>query len=160
MTDTRPVIGAPAPALRLDGTDGTPDGRRAYTLDEFRGRPVVLAFYPEDHTPVCTVQLISYSAEIVRFADLDAQVLAISPQTVEQHEGFAAANGGFAFPLLADVDKVAAQAYDVPGPLGFYRRSIFVIDADGILRWEHRAGAGFTFRSVDELVRVIENLGD
>ena len=69
------------------------------------GRPVVLVFYPGDNTPVCTRQLTTYTAEIDAFREVDAQVLAISPQSVESHDGFSANQGGFAFPLLADVDK-------------------------------------------------------
>ncbi len=153
-----PTIGAPAPPIVLPGTTGSPSTRRTYTLTEFRGRPVVLAFYPADSSPVCTVQLSSYTAEIARFEALDAQVLAVSPQSLDDHEAFSAANGGFRFPLLADTERVAGTAYDVLGPLGFYRRSVFVIDADGVLRWAHRSAAGFTFRSVDELVGVVSGL--
>lgn len=151
-------IGGIAPAISLAGTDGTDAGRRIYTLDELRGHPVVLAFYPADHSPVCTVQLTTYTTDIARFAEVDAHVLAISPQSVDDHDAFARDNGGFAFPLLADVDRKAALAYDVLGPLGFYRRSIFVIDADGILRWAHRSAAGFTFRSVDEIIAAVAAL--
>ena len=151
-------IGGLAPPIALPGTDGTEAGRRLYTLEELRGHPVVLAFYPADHSPVCTAQLTTYTADIGRFADVDAHVLAISPQTIAEHDAFAQANGGFAFPLLVDVDRTAAVAYDVLGPLGFYRRSIFVIDADGVLRWAHRAAAGFTFRSVDEIVAAVAAL--
>ncbi len=150
-------IGGSAPAVDLPGTDGTDEGHRHYRLADYLGSPVVLVFYPADHSPVCTVQLTTYAADIVRFADLGAQVLAISPQSVDNHDAFAKAHGGFGFPLLADVDHLAAEAYDVKGPLGFYRRSVFVVDAQGILRWAHRSSAGFTFRSVDQLVGVIES---
>jgi len=152
------AIGGPAPAIHLAGTDGTEAGHRHYHLADYVGSPVVVAFYPADHSPVCTVQLTTYAADISRFAALGAQVLAISPQSVEDHDAFADAHGGFGFPLLADLDHVAAEAYDVLGPLGFYRRSVFVVDANGILRWAHRSAAGFTFRSVDQLVGVIAAL--
>lgn len=144
--------GEQAPDFSLEGTDGTPAGLRRYSLSEYAGQPVVLVFYPADNSPVCTVQLNTYTADIARFADVGAQVLALSPQTVEEHEGFAAANGGFAFPLLADVDKQVGEAYGILGPVGFYRRSVFVIDATGQVRWSHRATAGLTFRPVDEIV--------
>lgn len=151
-------VGVAAPEFALAGTDGTPEGRRAYSLEEYRGRPVVLVFYPADRSPVCTVQLNTYSDDITRFADTKAQVLAISPQSVAAHERFSDQEGGFAFPLLADEDKAVGQAYGILGPVGFYRRSVFIVDAEGIVRYAHRSTAGLTFRPVDELVEVLRGL--
>lgn len=152
-------IGAVAPDFSLPGTDGTgsAEGRRTYSLSEFRGMVVVLVFYPADHSPVCTVQLSTYTHDIAAFDDVGAQVLAISPQSVEQHEQFAADNGGFAFPILADEERVAGEAYGVLGPMGFYRRSVFVIDAEGVIRWAHRSTAGLTFRPTDEIIRAVRD---
>jgi peroxiredoxin Q/BCP len=148
-------VGDPAPDFALAGTDGTGAGKRTYTLSEHRGQPVVLVFYPGDNTPVCTRQLSAYTAEVERFREVDAQVLALSPQSVESHEDFSARQGGFAFPLLADTDKAVAAAYGSLGPLGFYRRSAFVVDEAGIVRYVHRAVAGLTFRPVSELVEAV-----
>ena len=92
------AIGADAPDFTLPGTDGTDEGRRDYTLSEFRGQPVVLVFYPGDNTPVCTRQLNSYTAEIDEFEGVGAQVLALSPQDIASHDGFADKQGGFGFP--------------------------------------------------------------
>ncbi len=150
-----PVSGDTAPDFTLDGTDGSIDGRRSYSLHDYRGQPVVLVFYPADNSPVCTVQLRSYTADIASFADVGAQVLALSPQSVDAHDAFADDQGGFAFPLLADTDKEVGRAYGILGPVGFYRRSVFVIDGDGVVRWAHRATAGLTFRPVDEIVDAI-----
>ena len=83
---------------------------------------------------MCTRQLVTYTDEIAAFADVGAQVLALSPQSVESHREFAADNGGFAFPLLADEGKAVGLAYGIVGPLGFYRRSVFVVDE----RRDHR----------------------
>ncbi len=149
------AIGAPAPDFTLPGTDGTDAGRRDYTLSEFRGKPVVLVFYPGDNTPVCTRQLNSYTAEIDEFHQVGAQVLALSPQDVASHEGFAERQGGFGFPLLADTDKAVGEAYGIIGPIGFYRRSVFVIDTDGKVAYSHRAIAGLTFRPTSELVDAV-----
>jgi thioredoxin-dependent peroxiredoxin len=148
-------VGDPAPDFTLAGTDGTPAGHRDYTLSEFSGKPVVLVFYPGDNTPVCTRQLNSYTADIDAFREVEAQVLAISPQSVESHDGFSRDQGGFAFPLLADVDKAVGKQYGILGPVGFYRRSIFVIDTDGVVRHAHRAVAGLWFRPTDELVAAV-----
>jgi peroxiredoxin Q/BCP len=144
------TVGDTAPDFTLPGT-----GERSYSLSEYRGQPVVLVFYPGDNTPVCTKQLTSYTADIGDFEGVNAQVLAISPQSVESHEGFAAKHG-FKFPLLADTDKRVAGLYGTLGPLGFPRRSVFVVDADGVVRYAHRAIAGLTFRSTDEIVRAVE----
>jgi thioredoxin-dependent peroxiredoxin len=152
---TAVVVGRPAPDFMLTGTDVTTGGHREYTLSEFRGRPVVLVFYPGDNTPVCTRQLNSYTAEIDEFRSVDAQVLAISPQSVESHDGFSADQGGFAFPLLSDVGKAVGKQYGILGPVGFYRRSAFVVDGEGIVRYAHRAVAGLSFRPTDELVEAV-----
>jgi thioredoxin-dependent peroxiredoxin len=148
-------VGGPAPDFTLPGTDGTPEGHRDYTLSAYAGRPVVLAFYPGDNTPVCTRQLNTYTADIDQFREVDATVLAISPQTVESHDGFAADQGGFAFPLLSDADKAVGRRYGILGPVGFYRRSIFVVDAGGVIRYAHRAVAGLSFRPVAEVVAAV-----
>ena len=145
-------VGEAAPDFDLPGTGG-----RSYTLAEFAGKSVVLVFYPGDDTPVCTKQLNSYNAGLEQFANLDAQVLAISAQDVTSHEGFSG-KPGFAFPLLADVDKSVAGTYGTLGPLGFPRRSVFIIDGDGIVRYAHRAIAGLTYRPVSELVDELEKL--
>ena len=144
-----------APSFDLAGVH---DGRRrTYTLEEFAGRPVVLAFYPGDNTPVCTVQLNTYTNDMRQFLALDAQILAVSPESFDSHEDFAAKQGGFAFPLLADEDLALATDYGVLGPMGYYRRSVFVIGGDGRLAYVHRGFAGATFRRTDELVEAVAN---
>jgi peroxiredoxin Q/BCP len=148
-------IGRLAPTFTLPGSDNTDEGRRDYSLEEYRGTPVVLVFYPGDSTPVCTRQLNSYTEDIDSFTEAGAQVLAISPQSVQSHDEFSCKQGGFAFPLLADTDKAVGEAYGILGPLGFYRRSAFVVDGEGILRYAHRAVAGLTFRSTSELVEAV-----
>jgi len=146
-------VGDAAPAFTLPGTGG-----RDYSLAEYLGAPVVLVFYPGDGSAVCTMQLNNYSHDIDRFRQVGATVLAISPQDVESHEQFSADNGGFAFPLLADTDKAVAKLYDVPGPVGFYRRSVFVLDKGGVVRYAHRSLAGLSFRPVDELIDAVNSL--
>jgi len=143
------AVGEPAPEFRLPGTGG-----RDYTLSEYRGRPVVLVFYPGDDTPVCTKQLNSYNDDLGAFDAVGAQVLAISPQDVASHERFAT-KFGFRFPLLADTDKAVAAAYGTLGPMGFPRRSVFVIDAEGAIRWSHRSIAGLSFRPVVEITDAV-----
>ena len=145
-----PRVGDPAPDFELPGTGG-----RTYSLKEYRGKPVVLVFYPGDNTAVCTTQLNAYSSEVDRFADVGAQVLAVSPQDVDSHEQFSCKQGGFKFPLLADCDKEVGRAYSVVGHLGFYKRSVFVVDGEGVVRYAHRSAHGLTFKGTDELVEAV-----
>jgi peroxiredoxin Q/BCP len=144
--------GEPAPDFTLPATGGTD-----ITLSALRGAPVVLAFYPGDDTTVCTVQLNSYNDDLSVFRDRGARLLGISPQGIESHEAFAAKHG-FDFPLLVDADKAVGQAYGILGPLGFYRRSVFVIDAEGVVRWAHRALTGATFRKTEELAAALDRI--
>jgi len=148
-----PGVGDEAPDFALPGTGG-----RDYRLSDLRGSVVMLVFYPGDNTAVCTRQLNSYNDELTQFAGLGAKVLAISPQNVASHEGFSARHG-FGFPLLADTEKAVAGAYGALGPLGFVRRSVFVIDAAGIIRWAHRAIAGLTYRPAEELLAAVRAAG-
>jgi peroxiredoxin Q/BCP len=127
-----------APDFTLPGTGGV-----SHSLSSYRGRPVVIVFYPGDDSPVCTKQLNSYNDELGAFNDVGAQVLAISAQDLNSHENFSTKHG-FRFPLLA------------VGPLGFPRRSVFVVDAAGIITYAHRAIAGLTYRPVAELVAAVE----
>jgi thioredoxin-dependent peroxiredoxin len=112
-------------------------------------------FYPGDDTPTCTTQLASYSADLDQFAGLGADVLGISPQDVASHERFAE-KLGLGFPLLSDTDKEVGRAYGLVGPLGFYRRSVFVVDAGGVIRYAHRSPHGLNYRPVEELVEAVE----
>lgn len=153
MADT-PRTGTPAPDFVLDGT--SPDGRDTYVLSDFRGRPVILAFYPGDDTPVCTKQLCSYQDDLGRFAEFDAVVLGISPQNLDSHERFAAKRG-LTFPLLADPDRAVARLYGVLGPLGI-KRAVFVIDPDGIVQWQHVSTLGLTYQDVDTLTGILDAL--
>lgn len=142
-------VGDRAPDFTLPGTGG-----RSYSLSDFAGKPLVIAFYPGDDTPVCTKQLNSYNDEFAEFESLDANVIGISAQDVASHEAFAAKHG-FKFPPLADVDKAVAAAYGTLGPLGFPRRSVFVVASDGRIVYAHRALAGVTYRSVQEITKAI-----
>jgi peroxiredoxin Q/BCP len=145
-------VGDRAPDFTLSGTGG-----REYSLSEFLGQPIVLVFYPGDDTPVCTKQLNAYNDGLDQFEALDAQIIGISAQSVDSHESFSGKHG-FDFPLLADPDKEVAASYGTLGPIGFPRRSIFIIDREGVVRYAHKAIAGLTYRPVDELIDELEKL--
>lgn len=143
-----PEIGQAAPDFTLPGivvTSGT-DARADYTLSAQRGKPLVLAFYPGDDTSVCTKQMCSYAAGLDGFAQVGATVWGISPQDVDSHERFARKNG-LAFPLLADVGLAVTRQYGITLGRGSLRRSVFVVDGAGIVRWKHVTLVGLTFPS-------------
>jgi peroxiredoxin Q/BCP len=145
-------VGDPAPEFELPGTDD-----KTYRLSDYRGRRVILAFYPGDFTAVCTKQFCSYRDQGDKLDALGAEVLGISPQSVESHERFVEEKR-LNVPLLADEDKAVARAYGVlAGPM--VRRAIFVVDEQGIVRHRKVTLAGLTFESVDDLQRAVASLG-
>jgi peroxiredoxin Q/BCP len=141
-----PDLGVAAPDFTLPGVvlaDGQAT-RGDCTLSAQRGRPLVLAFYPGDNTMVCTRQLCSYTSELESFTGLNAVVWGISPQDLDSHESFARKQH-LAFPLLADTDLAVTRKYGITLGSSNLRRSVFVIDAGGVLRWKHVTLVGLTF---------------
>lgn len=145
-------VGDPAPDFELEGTGGHP-----YRLRDYRDRGVVLAFYPHDFTPVCTRQFCSYRDDGDRIESLGVPMLGISPQSVESHERFAA-HHGLNMPLLSDPDRRVARSYGVVGPGGFIRRSVFLVDGAGVLRYRHVALFGLRYQDVGDLERAVPTL--
>jgi thioredoxin-dependent peroxiredoxin len=144
-------VGDQAPPFALPGTGG-----KTYRLQDYRGRKVVLAFYPGDFTPTCTKQFCSYRDQGDRLDGLGATVLGISPQSVDSHERFAEEKR-LNVPLLADEDKTVSRAYGVLlGPM--VRRAIFVIDEQGVIGYRKVALTGATYESVDDLERALASL--
>jgi peroxiredoxin Q/BCP len=147
-----PEAGTAAPDFTLPGVvllDGNAT-RGDYTLSAQRGRPLVLAFYPGDNTSVCTKQLCSYTADLSSFKDLGATVWGISPQDVDSHEQFARKQS-LTLPLLADVGLTVARQYGITLRGAGLRRSVFVIDGAGIVRWKHVTLIGLTFPSAETI---------
>ena len=148
-------IGKPAPDFTLPGIcDGE---KRDYTLSEYRGRKVVLAFYPGDNTPGCTRQMCSYRDHMADLEPTGAVLLGISPQDVDSHEKWAEKKG-FHFPLLADTQKKVIEEYGVAAPLINVRRSVFVVDGEGVLRYADKKLIGATFVPIDKLVPVLAGI--
>lgn len=161
-------VGDPAPDFELPGTGGT-----TFKLSDYRGKKVVLAFYPGDATRVCTAQFCSYRDNGERIDQLDAEVLGISSQSVDSHERWMQEKS-LNVPLLADEDLAVSKSYGVTGwvgPLGklaglketapggrYVMRSIFVVDADGIVRYRHVSRTGSTFQTVDDLEQAVAAL--
>jgi peroxiredoxin Q/BCP len=145
-------VGDRAPDFELPGTGG-----KTYRLSDYRGRKLILAFYPGDFTPTCTRQFCSYRDQGEKLDQLGADVLGISPQSVGSHERFAEEKR-LNVPLLADEDKAVARAYGiVVGPL--LRRAVFIVDEQGIVRHRKVALAGLSFESVDDLEQAVAAIG-
>ena len=149
-------VGQPAPDFTLPGISG--DERRDYSLSEFRGRKVVLAFYPGDFTPGCTKQMCQYRDAFEEFEGVDAVLLGISPQDVDSHDKWIQAKQ-FPFPLLADADKSVVSAYGVKGigPIPV-KRSTFVIDADGVIRHKRVASIGLSWDKPGQLAEIVRGI--
>jgi thioredoxin-dependent peroxiredoxin len=145
-------VGDVAPDIELPGTEG-----RTYRLRDCRGGWLVLAFYPGDFTPVCTRQFCSYRDAADRLDALDAAVWGISPQTLDSHERFRA-KYDLTVPLLADPERGVIRAHGVLGHAGLVRRSIFVVDPEGIVRYRHIALLGLHYRDVEALGDAFERV--
>jgi peroxiredoxin Q/BCP len=154
-----PALGAAAPDFTLPGIliSGGDVSRADYTLSAHRGQPLVLAFYPGDDTSVCTKQLCSYTSGLDEFTGLGAAVWGISPQDIDSHERFAH-KYGLAFPLLADVGLTVSRQYGIALGGAGLRRSVFVVDGEGMVRWKHVTLVGLTFPSADTITAQLAAL--
>jgi peroxiredoxin len=146
--------GSTAPEFRLRST---PD--QSVSLSEFRGRPVILAFYPEDWSPVCSDQLVLYQELLAEFQRFDAELLGISVDGVWCHLAFAK-DRKLHFPLLSDFEPKGdvSRAYRAyrPGD-GTSERALFVIDPDGIVHWSYVSPVGIN-PGADGILRALEDL--
>jgi peroxiredoxin len=161
MTGTRVAHSSPLPpgtAAPDFELPSTPDQK--VSLSEFRGQPVILAFYPEDWSPVCSDQMALYQEVLPEFRRFDAELLGISVDGVWSHLAFAR-DRNLHFPLLADFEPKGevARAYQVYRSAdGTSERALFVIDADGIIRWSYLSPVGVN-PGADGILRALESLG-
>jgi peroxiredoxin len=134
MPDSLLQPGAKAPDFSLPAG---PDGKMS--LRDFAGKPLVLVFYPADFSPVCGDQLALYNEALFEFEDLGAQIVGISVDGMWCHQAYAASRK-LKFPLLSDFEPKGeiSRKYGVyDAQWGTSRRALFVIDADGIIRWSY-----------------------
>ncbi len=134
MTTTPLQIGGPAPDFALPSDEGT-----TVRLSDFRGRRVVLYFYPKDDTSGCTTQACGFRDAYPQIAEKNAVVLGISPDDAQSHRKFKTKHN-LPFLLLVDSDHTVAEAYGVWGEKSMYGRkymgiirSHFIIDEQGNL---------------------------
>jgi len=156
MTEPSTILpaGTPAPDFTLPVT---PD--QTVSLSDFRGRPVILAFYPNDFSPVCGDQMGLYNEILSEFHKHHAELLGISVDSSWCHGAFASTRK-LHFPLLADFEPKGAVARRY----GVYRehegtaaRALFVIDGDGIIRWSYLSPVGIN-PGADGILDALEEL--
>jgi len=149
------VSGEEAPDFTLPSGPDT-----AFHLADLRGRPVVLAFYPADWSPVCSDQLSLYQAIHHEFDAYHAALAAISVDSVWCHGAFAQARG-LTFPLLSDFEPKGAvsRRYDAyRSQDGFSERALFVVNPEGRIEWrevvapEENPGADGILRALDQMM--------
>jgi peroxiredoxin len=146
--------GTSAPDFTLHST---PD--QSVSLSEFRGQPVILAFYPADWSPVCGDQMALYNEILPEFRRFNAELIGISVDGVWCHAAFAQ-DRKLHFPLLADFEPKGAVAkmYGVyRGHDGTSERALFVLDAEGIIRWSYVSPVGIN-PGADGILTALEAL--
>jgi peroxiredoxin len=146
--------GTVAPDFKLSVT-----ADQKLSLDELRGRPVILAFYPADWSPVCGDQMALYNEILPEFAKHNAELLGISVDGVWCHEAFSK-DRHLHFPLLSDFEPKG----DVAKKYGVYRegegycdRALFVIDSEGKIAWSYRSPVAIN-PGADGILQALEEL--
>lgn len=146
------LVGAQAPDFCLAGWYDTSESE--FCLEGQRGRSVVLAFYPGDERLICTRQMCAYSDNIADLHRFDSVVWGIAPQSVESHQKFAKGKA-LRMPLLADEQQQVAREFGIVGAFGL-RRSVFVVDAAGLVSWRWVSTTNLTFPSVKDIKAAVE----
>jgi peroxiredoxin len=153
-TASMPAVGEPAPDFTLHST---PD--QTVSLSQLRGNPVVLAFYPADWSPVCGDQMALYNELLSEFRKFHAAVIGISVDGAWCHAAFAL-DRKLHFPLLADFEPKGevSRRYGVyQAQEGISERALFVIDAEGIVRWSYVSPSGIN-PGADGILDALEKL--
>ncbi|MEQ1843340.1 MAG: redoxin domain-containing protein [Verrucomicrobiales bacterium] len=146
--------GTPAPDFTLQST---PD--QSLSLSDFRGQPVILAFYPADWSPVCGDQLALYQQLLPEFHKLGAELIGIPVDGIWCHLAFAI-DRNLHFPLLSDFEPKGAVARDYGvylSEIGEDARALFVIDRDGVITWSYVSPTGAN-PGADGILKALEAL--
>jgi len=155
-------VGNPAPDFKLEGVVGIDPGKEFKTLSlkDYKDKWLVLFFYPADFTFVCPTEIKGFNDNIDSFRKLNAEIVAVSTDSKWSHLAWIKRGdlGKLRYPLLADFNKEAAQAYGVlDSEKGVALRGLFIIDPKGVMQYQvvHNLDVG---RSVEETIRVLEAL--
>lgn len=156
------LVQQPAPDFTAQAV--LPDGSfKEISLSDYQGRYVLLFFYPLDFTFVCPTEIIAFSDAVSQFQELNVQVLSCSIDSHFTHLAWRntprneGGLGKIEYPMVADLDKKIAEAYDVLLPGGIALRGLFLIDKEGVVR--HQVVNDLPLgRSVDEALRMVQAL--
>ncbi len=155
-------VGEPAPGFSLDALVGTAPGKefRQITLDEYRGKWVLLFFYPMDFTFVCPTEIKGFGQALGEFERLNTVVLGASTDSKYSHLAWVQRGdlGALRYPLLSDLKKEVSRQYGcLDDKEGVAQRALYIIDPEGVLQYMtvHNLDVG---RSVEETLRVLEAL--
>jgi alkyl hydroperoxide reductase subunit AhpC len=158
------LIGNPAPPFDLPCTRFPDPNRRRATLADYRGRWLLLLFYPRDFSLICPTELIGLSQRFEEFEKQDCDILGISCDPVDEHERWMATPvargglGGLSFPLASDPDGAVSQAYRVYQDRQHVAvRGLFIIDPEGLVQYQVVHGLSVGRRS-QEVLRVLTAL--
>lgn len=157
-------VGQPAPYFEMLSTKNMDTLDEVVTLDDYKGKWLILFFYPYDFTFVCPTEILALSERYDEFQALDTEILGVSTDSVFSHRAWLLTpedeNGiqGTRYPLASDNTHAVADAYGVlVEKEGAALRGLFIIDPEGVLQYSvvHNMNVG---RSVDETLRVLEAL--
>ncbi len=158
------LVGLPAPDFTMETALGNGKDFGKVSLSDYKGKWLVLFFYPLDFTFVCPTEIIALSEAIEEFKDLDAEVLGVSTDSIHSHRAWINTPrdqnglGGLNYPLASDILKTVARDYGVlDEEKGIAFRGLFIIDPEGILRYQVVTDLNIG-RSVDETLRVLQAL--
>ncbi len=126
-----PAVGEKAPAVALPSQEGA-----TVSLDQNKGKWIVLYFYPKDFTSGCTVEAHNFQRDLAKYDKANTVILGVSLDSVDSHKGFCAKEG-LNFKLLADTDAAVTKAYGSLSTYGdktYSARNTFLIDPSGVIR--------------------------
>lgn len=123
-------LGTQAPDFNLPATGG-----KTVQLSQYKGKNLVIVFYPKDQTPGCTQQLCALRDDTEVFKGLNTEFLGSNPGSLESHEKFAKAQGYY-FPIAVDAERTMAKAYHALKEDGQgIQRTVYIIDGQGVIRY-------------------------
>lgn len=155
-------VGQKAPEFKADAALGN-DEFKNISLADYKGKWLVLFFYPLDFTFVCPTEINAFSDELDKFKKLGAEVIGVSVDSKFSHNAWVKTSRkeggiqGLKYPLLADINKTIAGDYGVLLPAGIALRGLFIIDPEGILQYQVVNFLNFG-RSTEETLRVLQAL--
>jgi peroxiredoxin len=155
------VVGKPAPDFTLPDSE-----RKLRKLSEFRGKKLVLAFFPGAFTSVCTKEMCTFRDSMARLNELKAQVVGISVNDPFSNKGFVEKNL-LTFPLLSDYNREVVRLYDIElkdfaGLKGYSvaKRSVFILDKKGVVRYMWVSEDPGMEPNYEEVKKVLEKIPD